>query len=110
MRWIILGTLLIVGGVVGVHAEPIVPTRDDQVIEVLPGLATSRLEERRARRALAQRPTDPALAVGVARRLLARAHDDGDPRFAGQALAAISGWSDADAPDDVLLLRADLQQ
>ena len=110
MRSIILGTLLIVGGVVGVHAEPIVPTRDDQVIEVLPGLATSRLEERRARRALAQRPTDPALAVGVARRLLARAHDDGDPRFAGQALAAISGWSDADAPDDVLLLRADLQQ
>ena len=110
MRSIILGTLLIVVGVVGVHAEPIVPTRDDQVIEVLPGLATSRLEERRARRALAQRPTDPALAVGVARRLLARAHDDGDPRFAGQALAAISGWSDADAPDDVLLLRADLQQ
>ena len=110
MRSITLGTLLIVGGVVGVHAEPIVPTRDDQVIEVLPGLATSRLEERRARRALAQRPTDPALAVGVARRLLARAHDDGDPRFAGQALAAISGWSDADAPDDVLLLRADLQQ
>ena len=110
MRSIILGTLLIVGGVVGVHAEPIVPTRDDQVIEVLPGLAMSRLEERRARRALAQRPTDPALAVGVARRLLARAHDDGDPRFAGQALAAISGWSDADAPDDVLLLRADLQQ
>ena len=109
MRSIILGTLLIVG-VAGVHAERIVPTRDDQVIEVLPGLATSRLEERRARRALAQRPTDPALAVGVARRLLARAHDDGDPRFAGQALAAISGWSDADAPDDVLLLRADLQQ
>ncbi|MEO6409897.1 MAG: hypothetical protein ABIO45_14240 [Burkholderiaceae bacterium] len=110
MRTMILCTLLMGGCVVGVSAEPIVPTRDDQVIEVLPGLATSRLEERRARRALAQRPNDPALAVGIARRLLARAHDDGDPRFAGQALAAISGWSDSEAPDDVLLLRADLQQ
>ena len=102
--------LALANGVAGASAEPIVPTRDDEVIEVLPGLATSRLEERRARRALAQRPDDPALAVGIARRLLARAHDDGDPRFAGQALAAISGWSDAQAPDDVLLLRADLQQ
>ena len=102
--------LALANGVAGASAEPIVPTRDDEVIEVLPGLATSRLEERRARRALAQRPNDPALAVGIARRLLARAHDDGDPRFAGQALAAISGWSEAQAPDDVLLLRADLQQ
>ena len=102
--------LALANGVAGASAEPIVPTRDDEVIEVLPGLATSRLEERRGRRALAQRPNDPALAVGIARRLLARAHDDGDPRFAGQALAAISGWSDAQAPDDVLLLRADLQQ
>ena len=91
-------------------AEPIVPTRDDEVIEVLPGLGTSRLEERRARRALAQRPGDAALAVSTARRYLARAHEEGDPRFAGQALAAIAGWTDAQASDDVLLLRADLQQ
>ncbi len=101
---------LMVVGIRNASAEPIVPTRDDEVIEVLPGLGASRLEERRARRALAQRPNDPALAVGIARRLLARAHDDGDPRFAGQAQAAISAWSDSDAPDDVLLLRADLQQ
>ncbi len=92
------------------NAAPIVPTRDDEVIEVLPGLAAGRLEERRARRALAQRPNDAALAVGVARKLLARAHDDGDPRYAGQALAAIAAWSDDAAPDEVLLLRADLQQ
>ena len=106
----VLAALLIAAGVEGARAEPIVPTRDDEVIEVLPGLGASRLEERRARRALAQWPNDPALAVGIARRLLARAHDDGDPRFAGQALAAIAAWPDADAPDDVLLLRADLQQ
>ncbi len=91
-------------------AEPIVPTRDDEVVEVLPGLAAGRLEERRARRVLAQRPGDPALAVATGRRYLARAHEQGDPRFAGQALAVIAGWSDAQAPDDVLLLRADLQQ
>ena len=106
----VLIALALANGVAGASAEPIVPTRDDEVIEVLPGLATSRLEERRARRALAQRPNDPALAVGIARRLLARAHDDGDPRFAGRALATLAPWGDAQAPDDVLLLRADLQQ
>lgn len=105
---LVLGLLALAGG--RSIAEPIVPSRDDEVIEVLPGLPASRLEERRARRALAQRPGDAALAVAIARRNLAQAHEQGDPRFAGQALAAIAGWSDAQASDDVLLLRADLQQ
>ncbi len=92
------------------RAEPIGPGPDDEVIEVLPDVGAARLEARRAQRQLAERPTDPVLAVAIARRQLARAHDEGDPRFAGQAMAALAGWSDAQAPDDVLLLRADLQQ
>ena len=93
------------------NAEPIVPTRDDEVIDVLPAIKGGRAEARRMRQQLAQQPRDPALAVSVAKRYLAQAHDFGDPRFAGMAVAAISGWTDdATMPDEVLLMRATLQQ
>ncbi len=94
------------------HAAPIEPVRDDEVIEVLPAAAGgARGEERRQRTKLAKTPRDAGLALGIARRDLARAHELGDPRFAGTAMAAIDGWrSDADAPADVLLMRATLQQ
>lgn len=91
-------------------AVPVVPTHDAEVVEVLPGASGGRIEERRLRRQFAQRPNDAALALTLARRYLARAHEQGDPRFAGQALAVLTGWTDADAPDDILLVRADLQQ
>ena len=93
------------------QAAPIAPTRDDEVIEVLPAMAGSRAEERRQRRLLAQQPRDPALALGIARRYLAQAHELGDPRFAGMAMSAIEGWNDeATMPDGVLMMRATLQQ
>lgn len=94
------------------HAAPINPTRDEEVIEVLPATAGgARSEERRQREQLAKTPRDAALALGVARRELARARELGDPRFAGMAMAAIDGWrNDADAPIDVMLMRATLQQ
>lgn len=93
-----------------VAAEVIVPTRDDQVIETLPS-AAGRRAEREARRQLAAQPGDAALAVDLARRHLQRARELGDPRFAGQALAALGHWPDAaTAPADVLLLQATLLQ
>ena len=92
-------------------AEPITPTRDDEVIEVLPAASANRDEDRRLRRLLAERPNDAALAVSVATRDFERAREAGDPRFAGLALAALRPWRDAaDAPSDVLLMRAGLQQ
>ncbi|MEP7302292.1 MAG: hypothetical protein ABI699_12255 [Caldimonas sp.] len=92
-------------------AEPITPTRDDEVIEVLPATAGNRDEDRRLRKALASQPRDAMLAVRVAQRDLERARAGGDPRFAGQALAALRAWPDAaTAPDEVLLMRATLQQ
>jgi tetratricopeptide (TPR) repeat protein len=95
----------------GARAEPIVPLRDDQVIEVLPASSGSRDEDRRLRKQLAERPDDAALAVSVARRGLERAREAGDPRFAGLALAALRPWPDAaTAPADVLLMRGTLQQ
>ncbi len=91
-------------------AVPIVPASDDEVIEVLPAGA-GRAEDRQFRRQLAAHPDDPALAVGVARRDLDRARELGDPRFAGLALAALAPWPDVEqAPADVLLMRATLQQ
>ncbi|HEX7441051.1 MAG TPA: hypothetical protein VF319_13245 [Caldimonas sp.] len=93
------------------HAAPINPTRDDEVVEVLPAVSGNRSEERRARKELASRPRDPVLAVAVARRYLAQAHELGDPRFAGLAMAAISAWTDAATmPSDVLMMKATLQQ
>ncbi len=92
-------------------AEPLVPTGDAQIVEVLPPGSGARDAERQLRRRLAERPGDAALAVSLARRDLKRARDAGDPRFAGLALAALRPWSDpVTAPDDVLLLRATLQQ
>lgn len=87
------------------------PSRDDEVIEVLPAAAGERAEDKRLRRELAARPDDAELAVRVARRELDRARQTGDPRFAGLALAALRPWPDATrAPAEVLLMRATLQQ
>ena len=93
------------------HAAPITPSRDDEIIEVLPAMTGNRAEERRLRKQLAAQPRDPALALSVAERYLAQAHELGDPRFAGMALSAISAWTDeATMPDGVLMMRATLQQ
>ncbi|MBU6438583.1 MAG: tetratricopeptide repeat protein, partial [Betaproteobacteria bacterium] len=100
-------------GVLGatLHAQPIVPTRDDQIIDVLPAISGNRAEQRRLRSQLAQQPHDPVLALAVARRYLDQAHALGDPRFAGLAMAAIASWTnEATMPDGVLMMRATLQQ
>lgn len=92
-------------------AEPIVPRSDAEVIEVLPSGAGERAQERRLRRQLAERPDDAQLASAVARRHLDQARAQGDPRYAGLAIAAVQRWTDpAATPDDVLLLQATLDQ
>ena len=93
------------------RAVPITPSRDDEVIEVLPATSGNRSEERQTRKQLAARPDDAPLALAVARRYLDQAREFGDPRYAGLALAALRSWPDAAAaPSDVLLVRATLQQ
>ena len=105
-----LATLLIAAAP-GSRATPISPTRDDEVVDVLPAVTGSRAEARRLRQQLAQQPQNTALALTAARRYLDQAHELGDPRFAGMAMSAIAAWPDAaTAPDDVLMMRATLQQ
>lgn len=94
-----------------VRAEPLVPADDAQVVELLPAAGRAAADERRARRQLAQRPDDAALAVRLARAGLERSRASGDPRHAGLALAALRHWREpASAPAEVLLLQATLDQ
>ncbi|MES2994008.1 MAG: hypothetical protein V4844_21485 [Pseudomonadota bacterium] len=107
----LLCAALLVALIPTANAAPITPSRDDEVIEVLPALPGGRAEARRLRNQLAQRPDDPAVAIAAAKTYLEQSHQLGDPRFAGLAMAAIAGWRDtASAPDDILLMRATLQQ
>ena len=92
------------------RAEPLNPTRDTDVIEVLPAGGRA-AEDRELRRLWVNQPTDAATAVSLARRYLSRARELGDPRYAGQTLAVLQGWPDPKtAPDEVLLLQATVQQ
>jgi tetratricopeptide (TPR) repeat protein len=103
--------LFLAGVLVTASAVPITPTRDDEVVDVLPATVGSRNEDRQLRKRLAARPDDPMLALAVARRYLDQAHESGDPRYAGLALAALRAWPEpAAAPPEVLLMRATLEQ
>jgi hypothetical protein len=96
-----------------VGATPIVPVSDDEVVETLPLAGTQRSEIRRLRRSLATHPDQPDIAAQLARRLLAQARRDGDPRLAGQALAALRPWDDegtARGSSEVQLVLADVEQ
>ena len=94
-----------------IHATPIQPARDDEVIEVLPATSAQRSLTRRWREQLARDPRDAAAALALAGHCLNQARALGDPRFAGMALAALAGWTDeATMPDDVLMMVATLRQ
>jgi len=98
-------------GAVAAAAAPVVPRDDTEVVEVLPAATASRAEERRWRREWTAHRGDTRIATAAARRLLGRAREEGDPRFAGRALAALGPWPDPDrAPNDVLLMQATIEQ
>ena len=93
------------------RAASIVPADDSQVIETLPAKSAARADERRLRQAVLSDPRDARSAVQLATRLMGQARELGDPRLAGQAMAALQTWRDpATAPGDVLLMQATVQQ
>lgn len=85
-------------------------TGDDLVIESLapsPAAAAQRSE----RQQWAAQPRDMARALAFAQSQLQLSRAQGDPRYAGRALAALQPWPDPQAaPLEVLLMRATLQQ
>nr|WP_316642469.1 hypothetical protein [uncultured Roseateles sp.] len=108
MKHALLLCLALVGGAQG---APLVPSSDAHVIETLAATGGDRAEERALRRQQAAHPGDATVAVALARRYLDQAHREGDPRFAGRALAALQYWAQTpDAPAEVLLTRATVLQ
>jgi tetratricopeptide (TPR) repeat protein len=95
-----------------VFAAPFVPASDGVVLERLPEKGDpALLQLKRMRSALSANPRDVELAVRVARRALEAARTLGDPRFLGQAQAALGPWwSGDDVAPVALLVRATLKQ
>ncbi len=95
-----------------VAAAPYTPASDDVVLERLPEkLDPSLAELKRLRTALVRRPDDTTLAARLARRAIEASRETGDPRFLGQAQAALAPWWNApDAPVDIVVLRATIRQ
>ncbi|OUM02988.1 hypothetical protein [Variovorax sp. JS1663] len=96
----------------GAFAAPRVPVDDSELIETLPSIAASARDERAWRRALARQPGDQDLALRAARELLAKAREQGDARYAGQALGALRPWEPVSGrtPAPVLVMHADISQ
>ncbi|WP_145057207.1 tetratricopeptide repeat protein [Adhaeretor mobilis] len=88
------------------------PSDDNEVLETLPRSLLSGGDELTSmRQQLADDPKNLDLARTVASRYLQMGKQDGDPRFYGYARAALGPWWDAaDAPADILKLRAKLKE
>ena len=93
-------------------AMPYVPPDDAVVLERLPEKGDPALAQlKQMRAALATRPGDLAIAISVARRAIDAARLLGDPRFLGEAQAALAPWwKGDDVPATALLLRATVKQ
>jgi tetratricopeptide (TPR) repeat protein len=96
----------------GALAAPYTPADDNAVLERLPEALDPALAElKRMRRALRANPNDLDRAARLARRCIEAARETGDPRFLGQAQAALAPWwAAADPPPAALLLRATVKQ
>ncbi len=112
LKWITIAivTAVAIDGVA--LAAPYTPADDDAVLERLPEALDPALAElKRMRTALRANPTDLDHAVRLARRCIEAARETGDPRFLGQAQAALAPWwAAADPPPAALLLRATVKQ
>jgi len=93
-------------------AAPYTPADDNAVLERLPEALDPALAElKRMRAALRVNPNDLHHATRLAQRCIEAARETGDPRFLGQAQAALTPWwAAADPPPPALLLRATVKQ
>lgn len=110
----LLASLMAIQAAAEVHAARLITPRDDQeVVEVLRERPLD-AQERQWRQLRAQaraQPRNLTLAVQVASQAMARARRDGDPRWLGQAEAALATWWRLDEPPPaVRLLRAVILQ
>lgn len=111
-RWMVATLMVLAAGAGAAVAEPFVPTDDAQVLETLPERRDPALRNLKQLQAAARRsPDDPGVAIAFARDAIRAARSTGDPRYLGQARAALAPWWTAkDAPAPALLLRATVKQ
>lgn len=108
----VLGLVLLVIATF-VNANPFVPADDDNILERLPYRAGDSAQRalRRLNEALRASPNSVSLASEVARRYIEQGRLTSDPRYFGYARTALGAWwNDADAPTEILVLRATLHQ
>lgn len=94
-------------------AAPFKPSSDQQVLQQLPapGGKSGNRELAALRQQLSREPQRVDLAAAVANANLERLLADGDPRYAGQAQAALARWwSDPAPPVELRVPRAVLKQ
>lgn len=95
------------------QADPYRPTRDNEILEVLPrGTEPGSDAALRALRELhARDPSNPDIALRLAQRQIDAARAASDPRLWGQAQATLSAWWDqASPPPELRRLRAAIRQ
>jgi len=108
------GAVLLVGTLLAapVLAAPAIPVSDDVVLERLPESRDPSIATLKKMRALVRAaPQDLRVATLYARRAVDASRATGDPRYLGQAQAALQPWWSADdPPSPALLLRATIKQ
>jgi predicted Zn-dependent protease len=94
------------------QAAPYIPASGKQVVETVPRRGDSVQQDiRRLRSQLNAHPDDVTLAASLARRYIALARSETDPRYLGYAQAALQPWWQQPAPpSEVRLLRATVRQ
>ncbi|HEX5343150.1 MAG TPA: tetratricopeptide repeat protein [Duganella sp.] len=110
MHKLILGLLCCATAVA--HAAPYIPASGQQVVETVPRRGDPVQQDiRRLRSQLNAHPDDVTLAASLARRYIALARSETDPRYLGYAQAALQPWWQQPAPPSgVRLLRATVLQ
>ncbi|MYN27792.1 hypothetical protein GTP69_15355 [Duganella sp. CY42W] len=94
------------------QSAPYIPASGQLVVETVPRRGDPAQQElRRLRSQLNASPNDITLAATIARRYIALARSETDPRYLGYAESALAPWwQQAEPPTDVRLLRATLLQ
>jgi tetratricopeptide (TPR) repeat protein len=103
--------LVVAAALAAVAAAALAESGEGQVIDTVPARSRDRVVGEIARLARAAGAGTPDARIRLARLALETARRRSDPRYLGQAEAALSPWSGAaDVPEEVLLLRATLAQ
>lgn len=99
------------------NAAPFVPSSASDTVDQLPGgfnkadAASATRESRRALAALGQNKNNLDVALNIARLNIRRTRIESDPRYLGQAEAALMPWiKEVQPPIAVLVLRATIRQ